>query len=195
RMPGRTMLQYALAAFKTQVQAIEFGIALLEFVNDPEALQIMLEPTRGGRKLAHAGIELVLASVSERCMAQIMRQRDGFDKVFVQAQVARQRTGNLCHLYAVRQPCAEQITFVIDENLGLVLKQPEGIAVDDAIASVLECDAPDRRHLEIPAPPRALRVAGKGRELSQRLPLHPRRSSGFFQYLLQGLSRHTLAQS
>src|SRR5690606_6089794 len=126
--------------------------------NDSKKLQIMLKTAGRRCQLAHAGIEHVLACVPERSMAQVMRQRDGLGEVFMQTQVAGQRTGNLRDLYAVCQPCAEQITFVIDENLGFVLKQPEGIAMDDTITIALEGIASHGRGLGVQTPTRAVRV-------------------------------------
>ena len=46
--------------------------------------------------LAHAGVQRILPGVAERRVAEIVRQRDGFDQVLVQLQRAGDGTAKLC---------------------------------------------------------------------------------------------------
>src|SRR5690606_14020224 len=149
---ARTMLEYAFAGFKTQIEPVERPIALLEFVHYAQALQVVLEAAGIRRELAHAGVQRILAGVAERRVAKVMGQRNRFDEVFVQAQRARQRAGDLRHFETVGEARAKQIAFMVDENLGLVLEPPKGTGVDDAIAVTLELGTACRWRLCVAAP-------------------------------------------
>ncbi len=59
------MLQDALAAFKSEIEPLEVGVALFQFVHDAQGLQVVLETT----VLTHAGVERVLTCVSEGSVA------------------------------------------------------------------------------------------------------------------------------
>lgn len=154
RMRGRAMLQDAFAGLEAQVQAVELGVALFQFVDHAQALQIVLEAARLRRQLAHAGVELVLPGMAERRVPQIMRQRDGLGEILRNPQAARQRARDLGHFQAVGQAGAEQVAFVVDEDLGLVFQAPERIGMDDAIPVALELGAVLWRRLAVPAPAR-----------------------------------------
>src|SRR5690606_25088115 len=86
----------------------------------------------------HAGVELVLARVPEGRVAEVVRQRDRLDEVLVEAQASCDRARDLRDLDRVRKPRAEQVAFVIDEDLRLVLEATERRAVHDAVAVALE---------------------------------------------------------
>src|SRR5690606_39603940 len=114
------------------------------------------------RKLVHAGIELVLPRMAGGGVAQIVSQRNGFGQVFMQAQVACQRTRDLSNFDAVRQAGAEEVAFMVDEYLGLVFQQPEGIAMDDAVAIALEVISALGRGFGMLTAAAAFGVAGVG---------------------------------
>src|SRR5690606_34894731 len=156
----RTMLEYPFARLEAQVQAVEGGIALFQFVHHPQALQIVLEAARLGRQLLHAGVQFVLAGMAERRVAQVVRQGDGLDEVFVQAQVASDGARQLGHFQAMGQARAEQIPFVVDEDLGLVFQQAEGVAVDDAVPVPLEGVAALRRGFRVTPAAGLFRMTG-----------------------------------
>ena len=139
------MLEYAFAGFESQIQAVERGIALLQHVDHAQRLQIVLEAA----VRFHAGVQRILPGVAERRVAEVMRQRDGFDQVFVEPQVARDRAADLRNLEAVRKPRAKQVAFVIDEYLGLVFEPAERGGMNDAVAVALKFAAPARRGFAI----------------------------------------------
>ena len=66
---------------KHQVQAVEGAVALLQRIDHAQRLQIVLEAAM----VLHAGVERILARVTEGRMAEVVRERDGLDQVFVQA--------------------------------------------------------------------------------------------------------------
>ena len=58
--------------------------------------------------------------MSERRVAEIVRQADCFRKRLVQPERHGNRASDLCNLQRMRQPRAIQVAFVIDEDLRLV---------------------------------------------------------------------------
>ena len=65
-----------------------------ELIDDAERLQVVLEATM----VAHAGIQLVLARVTERRMAQVVRKTDCLRQRFVEIQRNGHRPADLRHL-------------------------------------------------------------------------------------------------
>jgi hypothetical protein len=100
--------------------------------------------------------------MAEGRVAEVVRQRDGFHQVFVQAQRPRDRTRQLRHFDRVREPRAEQVALVVQEHLGLVDQAAEGRGVHDAVAVALEVGARRRGRLGMAAPAAARGIAGIG---------------------------------
>ncbi len=75
------MLEYAFTGLESQIQTIKRTISLFQLINYSQALQIMFKTA----KCLHAGIQGILTGMPKRGMAQIMRQRNGFDQIFIQA--------------------------------------------------------------------------------------------------------------
>ena len=119
--------------------------------------------------LGHAIVERVLPRVPKRRVAQVVRQRHGFDQVFVQAQGAGNGPPQLRDFKRVREPRAEQIAFVVEEHLCFVNQPPECGGVHDAVAVTLESVARGRRRLSKAPPPAVRRVAGQCRQAGQWL--------------------------
>src|SRR4249920_3323604 len=109
---------------------------------------------------AHAFGERILAGMTKRRMAEIVRQRDRLDEILVQPQVACDRARDLCDLQRMRQAGAEQVAFVIDEDLRLVFEAPERRGMDDAVTVARELGAAGRTRLGVAARPRGCRVRG-----------------------------------
>ena len=76
------MFQYAFAGFKAQIQTVKLRVALFQTVHHAQALQVVLETAVSG----HAFVQRVLPGVTKRCVAQVVRQGDGFDQIFMQTQ-------------------------------------------------------------------------------------------------------------
>ena len=108
----------------------------------------------------HLPLQLVLAGVAERRMAEVVRQRDRLGQILVQPQRPRQRPRDLRHLQRMGQPGAVVVALVRDEDLGLLLQPPEGGGMDDPVAVALEgaSGAP------IPLPGSAARGSSRGGE-------------------------------
>jgi len=150
------VLEDAFAGLKTQVQAIESGVAFFELVHHAQALQVVLEAAVSG----HAFVQGVLPGMTKRRVAQVMRQGDGFHQVLVQAQGPRDRTAQLRHFQRMRHARAKEVTLVVQKYLGLVDQAPERGRVDDAVAVALESIARGRRQLRVTSAPGLQGVAG-----------------------------------
>src|SRR6202034_1918467 len=72
RVRGRTMLQDSLAALEREVEAVEFGVLLLELIDDSQRLQVVFEAA----EIAHALVQRILARMPEGRVAEIVRQTD-----------------------------------------------------------------------------------------------------------------------
>ena len=109
---------------------------------------------------------LLEPAMAERRVPQIVRQRDRFHQIFVQAQIARQRTADLRHFQTMGQPRAEQIALVVEEHLRLVLEPAECRRVDDAVTVTLEFTTRHVRRFGKAAPHAARCVGGiRGEEV------------------------------
>src|SRR5258706_12211866 len=112
------MLEDAFAGLETQIQSFESGIALFQYIDHAQRLQIVLEAFM----ILHAVVERILAGMAEGRMPEIVCQRYGLDQVFVEPEITSHRTSDLRNFNAVGQAGTEQIAFVIDEYLGLVFE-------------------------------------------------------------------------
>ncbi len=154
RLLRRAVLEDAFARFVGEVEAVECAIALLQQINGAQALQIVLEAA----VIPHAGIERILAGMAERRMSEVVGEGDGLGQVLVEAHRARQGAGNLRHLDAVSEAGAEEIAFVIDEDLRLVFQAAKRGGMDDPIPVALVFAARGRRWLRM-HPPLGVRLA------------------------------------
>ncbi len=139
----RAVLEDAFAHFEGEIQAWKFGVALLQLVHHPQRLQVVLEPA----ELAHAIVERVLPGVTERGVAEIVREADRLDQRLVQAERPRHAARDLRHLERMREARAVEIAFVIDEDLRLVDEPAERRRMHDAVAVALVFGAMTRRWL------------------------------------------------
>ena len=96
----------------------------------------------------------------ERRVAEVVGERDGFAKIFVQAHRARDGARELGHFQRVRHARPEKIAFVVQEDLGFVDEAPKCGAVDDAVAVTLEVVARGRGGFAVTAAARQRRIAG-----------------------------------
>ena len=117
-----------------EVEAVEVGVAALEFGDDAQRVAVVVEAAVG----RHAGVERVLAGVAERRVAEVVAERDRLGEVVVEPQGPRERAGDLRHLDRVGEAGAEMVALVMDEHLRLVGEAAEGGRMDDAVAVALE---------------------------------------------------------
>ena len=74
-------------------------------------------------------------------MTQIVGQADGFDEIFIQTKGPSDRPCNLTSLQGVSETSPVVISFMVDENLGLVLQPAKGGGMDDSVTVPLESGA------------------------------------------------------
>ena len=86
--------------------------------------------------------ERLLPDVTERGMAHVVAQADGFGQCLVQPQIAGEGATDLGDLEGVSEPGDSVISVREDEYLGLVFQPPEGLGVQDPVPVTLERGAP-----------------------------------------------------
>ena len=77
------MLDDALADLKGEVQPGKIEVALFELIDDAQGMQIVIEMAA---VRAHQLVELSLAGVTKRRMADVVDERKRFGELRVQAQ-------------------------------------------------------------------------------------------------------------
>ena len=153
------VLDDALQQFPGQVEALEFGIAMLQRGHNAQRLRIVVEAAM----VLQAGIERALPGMAERGVAEVVGERQGLREVLVQPELPGQRTGDLRHLEGMRQPGAVVVALVEHEHLGLVLQPAEGRGMDHPVAIPPERAAGAARRLRKQPATARVGVAGKGR--------------------------------
>src|ERR1051325_6942795 len=123
------MFHQSLAHFPSEIQSGKSGIFLFQFLNDAQALAVVLETSVA----AHQSIQYTFAFMAERGMPKIMRQSNGFRQVFVQPQSARDVSRDTRNFDCVRQSGAQMIASAIQKNLGLIFQAAEGARVNDPV--------------------------------------------------------------
>ena len=97
-LPGITagaMLQYSLSRLKSQIQTVVSRVTLFKRIHHAQALEIVLKARAVRVVVFKAFIQGILSSMAERRMAQVVRQRNRFNQVFVQIQAAGNRAAQL----------------------------------------------------------------------------------------------------
>jgi hypothetical protein len=89
-------------------------------------------------KSLHLPVQLILAGMRKRRMADIMNQRQRFRQIFIEPERTSRRTGNLRHFNGVRQPIAEVIGKARCEDLRLVFQPPERTCMHNTIPVTLK---------------------------------------------------------
>jgi len=85
--------------------------------------------------------------VTEGRMAEIVRQRQGFGEVLIEAECARDRPGDLGDFQRVCKPGAVMIPLMGDENLGFLLQAAKRRSVNDPVTVTLKRRAGGRGRL------------------------------------------------
>src|SRR5690606_23677665 len=97
-------------------------------------------------------------------VAQVVRQRNSLDQVFVEPQRTRDAAPELRHFQRMREAGAEQVALVVEEHLRLVDQAAKRGGMNDAVAVALEGGTRRGLRLEKAAPAAVRGVAGIGRE-------------------------------
>src|SRR5437899_8704208 len=149
------MLDDTFANFKCKIQTGKIKIALLELFDDAEGVQIVIEVTAAH---AHQYIELPLAGMAERRMANVVDQRERFGEIGIQAESRGHGASNLRDLQRVRQAVAEMVGIAGGKDLCLSFETAESAGMDDAVAVTRVGAAVGMRRLRITPATRLLRA-------------------------------------
>ncbi len=125
------MLDDALAHFKRKIEPRKIQIPLLELLDDPQRVKIVIEALS---VLAHARIELAFACVSKWRMADVVDERESFGEIGIDPQRARHGARDLRNLQRVRQPVAEMVGEARGENLSLRFETAKRAGMQHAVA-------------------------------------------------------------
>ena len=125
----RGVLDDSLPDFPAQIQPGKFRVALLKLLDDAQTLGVVFETAEFG----HQSIQNTFTRMAERRMAQIVGQHDRLGKVFIEPQRTGDGSTDLRALHRMGQPGAIIITFMIDEDLGLIFQPTECCRMHDAI--------------------------------------------------------------
>ena len=128
------MLRHPFQAFPGQVEPVKIRIALFKFRQQAQAVQIMIKTAIG----LHTGRQGIFPRMAKGWMAEIMRQRQGFAQILIQAQKATDRARYLRHFQRMGQPRAVIIPFMGHKNLGFVLETAKRTGMNDAVAVTLK---------------------------------------------------------
>ena len=107
---------------------------MLKIRHNAKRLRVVIKSSTAGE----AFIESPFARMSERRMAEVMRKRQRFGEVLIEAQCARERTGDLHDLQRMRQARSVVIAFVINEDLRLMGETSECRRMNDSVAVAAE---------------------------------------------------------
>src|SRR5215831_6496957 len=140
------MLHNAFANLKGQVQAGKIRITLLELLNDPESMKVVIKAIAVA---AHDRIQGALAGVAEWRMANVVNQGQCLHQVFIQGQLGGDGAGDLGHLDSVREAVAKVIGITPRKDLGLVLQPAESAGMDHAVTVALKIVAVGMARLRI----------------------------------------------
>ena len=153
------MLDHALQRLPREVQTVEGGIFVLEARQHAQRLRVVIKPAIRG----HHRVQRAFSGVSERRMANIVGQSQGFGEILVQAERAGGRAGDLGDLKGMRKTGPVMIALMGDEDLGLLLEATEGVRVNNPVPVALKIRPGTAWRLGMEPPPGRVRVAGVGR--------------------------------
>ncbi len=116
-----------------EVEAKKPRVFFFEGFDDAEALGIVVEPALVLQKT----VQLLLAAVATRRVAEVVRQCDGLRQILIQAQSPGYCAADGGHLDRVRESSSVVVAGAVKKNLGLSVESAEGGAVNDPSAVAL----------------------------------------------------------
>src|SRR5208282_5375115 len=125
------MLDDSLTHLKGEIQSRKIEIPLLELLDDPQRVQIVVEAVA---MLPHTCVELPFSGVPEWRMADVVDEGKRFGEIGVQLQSARYRARDLCNFQRVREPVAKVIGKASREYLRFRFETAERAGMDYAVA-------------------------------------------------------------
>ena len=141
---------------------------MLQRGHHAQGLGVVIEAAMG----LQTAIQRPLAGMPKRRMAEVMRQRQRFRQILVEAELPGQRAGDLRHFERVGEPGAIVVALVEHEDLGLVLQAAKRGGMDHPVAIAPERAAGLARGLGEQSSAAAVGVAGIDRTRSSHSDRH-----------------------
>ena len=102
--------------FPYEIEPVETCVAALKARDDAQRLRIVI---KAAMRL-HPRFQHFFPGMAKWCVAEVVRQRQRFGKIIVEAKRPGQRAGDLADLDRMRQAGTVVVALVRHENLGLV---------------------------------------------------------------------------
>jgi hypothetical protein len=132
---------------------------MLELLNDVKSMQIVIEEAA---VCAHQFVEFAFTGVTERRVADIVNEREGFGEFGVQAERRGHGAGDLRDFERMRQAIAEMVGVARGEDLRFGFEAAKRAGMNDAVAVSRVVAAVGMRGLRIAAAARLLGVHRPG---------------------------------
>ena len=162
---GGAVLDQTFADFPGQVQAGKIRIFLFQFLDNAQAVPVVLETAMP----FHQAREHRFALVAERRMPEVVRQRNGLRQVLIQPQRAGDVARDGGDFNGVREARAQVIAGAVEKNLRFVFEPAKSARMNDPVAVALVMRPPIGRRFRMFATarvPAELRV--RAREFAAR---------------------------
>src|SRR5580704_18805955 len=125
------MFNDSLAHFKSEIEPRKSKIAMLELLDDPKRMQVVIEVAT---VRAHQLIQFPFTGVTEGRMSNVVDQRQCFHQLRIQCQGMRNGSSNLRDFQCVGEAIAEMIGKTRAEYLRLRFDPSKRARVNNAIA-------------------------------------------------------------
>ena len=162
------VLDQTFKRFPTQIEAVERRVSSLKIGHKTKRLCVVIEAT----EISQMVVECAFAGMAEWGMAEIVSQGECLAEIFIEAERARQRAGDLRHFERMRQPRPVMVALVIDEHLRLVGQPAECRGVDDPVAIAAEGISRRARRLNMAAATALRRIGGINCPFAPRFDRH-----------------------
>jgi hypothetical protein len=154
------MLPESLQNFEGEVESGLLGIALLEHLDDAQALGVVIKTA----VIPHQPVEGFLPGVPEGSVAEVMGQSDRLRQILIEGQGTRDGATDRGNLDGVGEPGPVVVARAAEEDLSLSIQSAEGSTMDDAIAVALITGSEDMFLLRTAAARRLGGALGIGSE-------------------------------
>jgi hypothetical protein len=129
------VLDDPLANAQCKIQPTMCRIALLEVLNDPQRVQVVVESTPVTRKTP---IQRSLPGMAKGRMSNIMNQRQRLGQIFVQSKRGSSSSSDLSHFNRMGKPAAKMVGGTAGKYLRLPRQTPERASLHNTLAVTLK---------------------------------------------------------
>jgi hypothetical protein len=127
----------SLPYLMSEIEAVEFGIFDFQLFDHAETLAASTEAAG----ILHELIESLFHWTTERGVAEVAGEGDGFSQVLIKSEGTAEGAGQGGDFNRVGEAGADMIPGAVEGDLGFIFKATEGGAVNDPLAVPLEFGA------------------------------------------------------